>query len=171
MIIRLARFEDAEGINDLHIASWQASYRGILPDHVLDGMDREARLTKRKQQLSTPSRVVWWVGEDPDGRIVAWCCTGPVRPDENEDLTEPAHELFAMYLLPDVIGTGLGRRIWEHALERLDRDFADQIILWVLADNARAIRFYERAGFREDPRAKDNEFHGARSIRMVRAIE
>jgi hypothetical protein len=42
-VIREASIEDAAAIADLHVRSWQAAYRGIVPDVILDGLSVEAR--------------------------------------------------------------------------------------------------------------------------------
>jgi hypothetical protein len=36
--IRWASFEDARAIAAIHIASWHAAYRGLMPDEVLDAL-------------------------------------------------------------------------------------------------------------------------------------
>ena len=43
MILRDATESDIEPLVRLHIASWQAAYRGILPDEVLDHLSLEKR--------------------------------------------------------------------------------------------------------------------------------
>ncbi len=55
--------------------------------------------------------------------------------------------MWALYLDPSHIATGAGRALWLHARERLIARGFRSATLWVLSRNARAIRFYERAGF------------------------
>jgi GNAT superfamily N-acetyltransferase len=59
-------------------------------------------------------------------------------------------ELYALYLLPAWWSAGVGRALMTSALDSLRGDRYRRVILWVLADNARARRFYERAGFTLD---------------------
>jgi GNAT superfamily N-acetyltransferase len=59
-------------------------------------------------------------------------------------------ELYAMYVAPAWWSTGTGRALMGHVLTALGADGYPRAILWVLADNARARRFYERAGFTPD---------------------
>jgi len=59
-------------------------------------------------------------------------------------------ELYALYVTPAWWSTGAGRALMGSVLSALGGDGYRRVILWVLADNARARRFYERAGFAAD---------------------
>lgn len=48
-----------------------------------------------------------------------------------------------LYVAPDRLGTGIGRRLVDFAKERQP----DGLTLWTFQVNARARRFYERNGF------------------------
>jgi hypothetical protein len=39
MSIRLAQASDARAIAEVHVRSWQAAYRDLLPQEYLDGLD------------------------------------------------------------------------------------------------------------------------------------
>jgi GNAT superfamily N-acetyltransferase len=58
--------------------------------------------------------------------------------------------LYALYLLPAWWSAGVGRALMTSVLDALRGDRYRRVVLWVLADNARARRFYERAGFTID---------------------
>jgi ribosomal protein S18 acetylase RimI-like enzyme len=72
------------------------------------------------------------------------------RPSEDADAGERTAELYAIYLDPEQLGTGLGRRLFEHAVEDLRSRRFDTVTLWVLETNERARRFYEVAGWKHD---------------------
>ena len=58
--------------------------------------------------------------------------------------------LDGLYVVPELWGTGLADVLHDRALE-LVRDLGSaRCHLWVLEDNARARRFYERRGWREN---------------------
>src|SRR5215831_1657889 len=59
-------------------------------------------------------------------------------------------ELYALYLLPAWWSAGVGRALMTSVLDTLRSHRYRRVVLWVLADNARARRFYERAGFTLD---------------------
>ena len=59
-------------------------------------------------------------------------------------------ELYALYVRPAWWSTGTGRALMERVLARTGAAGYQAITLWVLRDNERARRFYERAGFTPD---------------------
>jgi len=79
----------------------------------------------------------------PAARIGA----GPLTPAGR---TGEVGELYALYLLPAWWSAGVGRALMTSVLDTLRSNRYRQVVLWVLADNARARRFYERAGFTLD---------------------
>ena len=145
--IREAVPKDARAIAEIHVRSWRAAYRGQLTDDYLDGLTVQDRLEQHRQSLEQP-RAGWvtWVADDA-GTVTGFAVTGP---SEDADAGERTGELYAIYLDPDQIGTGLGRRLSEHALEDLRSRGFDTATLWVLETNERARRFYEAAGWTHD---------------------
>ena len=59
-----------------------------------------------------------------------------------------ATELYALYVAPAHWSTGAGRALMGRVLAEAQAEGYPRIVLWVLEQNARARRFYERAGFR-----------------------
>ena len=62
-------------------------------------------------------------------------------------------ELYALYVAPAYWSTGAGRALIGRVLEEAQAEGYPRILLWVLEQNARARRFYERSGFRLRGRA------------------
>ena len=58
--------------------------------------------------------------------------------------------LHGLYVVPDAWGSGIAERLHDDALAALARAGAARARLWVLEDNERARRFYERRGWRRD---------------------
>jgi GNAT superfamily N-acetyltransferase len=147
MRIREAVPADARAIAEIHVRAWQAAYRGQLPDEYLDGLSAEDRLEQHEWTIRNP-RETWrlWVGEE-DGRPTGFAVTGP---SEDADADERTGEVYAIYLEPDRVGTGAGRRLFAHAVEDLRARGFRSATLWVLETNERARRFYERAGWMPD---------------------
>jgi ribosomal protein S18 acetylase RimI-like enzyme len=147
MRIREATPADARAIAEIHVRSWQAAYRGQLTDDYLDGLRVEDRLEQHRHSLEAPMPD-WrtWVVEDEDV-VVGFAVTGP---SQDADADPKTGELYAIYLEPDRVGTGLGRTLFEHAVGDLrDRGF-HTATLWVLETNEQARRFYDVAGWKPD---------------------
>lgn len=72
----------------------------------------------------------------------------------------PAAELYALYVAPACWSTGAGRALLGRVLEEAQADGYPRIVLWVLEQNARARRFYERSGFRRRGRTHQLDWLG-----------
>jgi GNAT superfamily N-acetyltransferase len=79
---------------------------------------------------------------EQDGHVVGFAMAGPNRLADGGDA-----ELFAIYLLADAQGLGVGRRLFTTAAQSLHRAGFQSLIVWVLDGNP-AARFYERMGGR-----------------------
>jgi GNAT superfamily N-acetyltransferase len=77
----------------------------------------------------------------------------------------PGGELYAIYVDPDSWSTGVGRALIARAEERLAEEY-DEATLWVLDDNPRARRFYERAGWAPDGASKREERLGVAALEV-----
>lgn len=147
MRIRESIPADAEAIATVHVRSWQVAYRGQLPVEYLDGLTVEDRLSQHQWALEHP-RQDWrvWVAEE-GRRVLGFAVTGP---SEDADADPGTAELYAIYLEPEAYGTGVGRRLFAHAIGDLRERGYETATLWVLESNGRARRFYEVAGWRLD---------------------
>ena len=151
--IRPATMHDAAAIADVHVRSWQAAYRGMMPQDYLDRLDPADRLPRWRRLLADPDRsrtdVLVAVGDDG---VCGFSSFGPSR-DEDQDPGCVA-DVRAIYVAPDSVSHGVGRLLMTASLERLALIGYEQVTLWVLDANERARRFYEIAGFRSDGGSK-----------------
>ena len=69
-------------------------------------------------------------------------------------------ELYALYVAPAYWSTGAGRALIGRVLEEAQAEGYPRILLWVLEQNARARRFYERAGLRQRGRTHQLDWLG-----------
>jgi GNAT superfamily N-acetyltransferase len=147
--IRLATVGDSRAIAEIHVLGWRAAYRGIVPDIVLEGLSIDARAAQWRGRLDDAvanERRVWVI--EVDRHVQGFAVTARTR-DEDEDAALTS-ELMALYLHPDAWGIGLGRDLVVHALADVRTRGWREASLWVLESNARARRFYEKAGFAVD---------------------
>lgn len=142
---------DVRGVSTIRITGWRSAYAEILPQSYLEGLSIEADAEWRKNSFRSDPRVQNVVAEDRNG-LVGWGVFGPSRDD---DRAEASGELYALYVAPDRIGTGVGRALMEDLLSRARTAAFTSLTLWVVADNHRARRFYERAGFHFDGSCSD----------------
>jgi GNAT superfamily N-acetyltransferase len=139
--VRRARPADARAIADVHVRTWQAAYRHAFPAEILDNLSVDERETPWRQRLE--EGYVVWVAET-ERRIVGFAAAGPSRTDAD------AGELYAMYVLPEAWGSPAASELMVAAKAWFAEEGFATAMLWVLADNPRARRFYEREGWRAE---------------------
>ena len=122
----------------VHCRAWKEAYAGLVDQAFLDGRTEE--MSRQSAQRAFENGVSTFVAKDGD-RVVGFVDCGRYR---GEDLRDTG-EIYALYVLREYYGRGLGWALMDHALDAL-RDYR-QIALWVLSGNERAIRFYRRIGF------------------------
>lgn len=152
---------DADGLGRVHALTWRAAYRGIVPAAHLAGLTPELRSQWWREELAQPpkpGRVVRVAVTQDDG-VVGFSASGPARDD---DLPPPQpFELYAIYVAPEWWGLGVGARLLD-AVVSASVGQAPGLVLWVLADNTRGRRFYERCGFHPDGTVTTIDIGGAR---------
>jgi GNAT superfamily N-acetyltransferase len=152
MEVRRARVDDAAAIADVHTRAWQAGYEHVFGAENLATIDAESR--RRWWERSVREGLETVLVAEAGERVVAFASVGADRDDETRG------ELYAIYALPEAWGSGAGRTLLGASVEALREGGYGEAILWVLADNPRARRFYEREGWSPDGGAKTDAFFG-----------
>jgi ribosomal protein S18 acetylase RimI-like enzyme len=162
--MRRARRADARAIAEVHVDTWRHAYRDLLPIEFLNALSAEARERYWASELAvTPGDRTPWLA-DSAGQVAGFASVGPSR---DADAQVGTGELYTLYVMPEMWDRGVGADLLRRAEHDLiDHDYAEAT-LWVLADNARARRFYERAGWRTDG-AERIECIGEVRLREVR---
>jgi GNAT superfamily N-acetyltransferase len=140
--IRRAEVGDARAIAEVHIESYRSTYRGILPDALLDGLSVESRASAWRERLAAvaPGSLTL-VACDADERVVGFLSGGAERTGK---LAKDS-EIYAIYLLHQAQRRGLGTQLVQRFVgEMTDRGLASMAV-WVLARNP-SRRFYEAMG-------------------------
>ncbi|MEU1472766.1 GNAT family N-acetyltransferase [Streptomyces sp. NPDC005761] len=146
-LIRDMAIDDCESVARVRVRGWQSAYAGLMPQAHLDAMDIAADAERRRGFFAETGAGVDVVAERPGLGVVGWAAYGPYREDGRR---LARGELYAIYVLPEQTGTGVGRALMAEVLARATEAGHPDLALWVLKDNAPARRFYERAGFRAD---------------------
>ncbi len=146
--------EEIKGKAYVHWKSWHEAYTGIVSQEYLDKLTLEKC---EKMAFSWPDNII--VAKE-NGNVIGFVCYGD-RGEEAPDVGE----IFALYVLADYYGKGVGRKLMDVALEKI-KHFS-QVRLWVLKENRRAIRFYEKCGFQPDGTEMTSPNISATEIRMT----
>lgn len=140
MLIRPATPLDAHRIAEIHVASWRAAYRGLMADATLQNLSVERRTQTWSQELAKPTRDN--VVIEVDGIVQGWATFGPAR-----DADVPtAAEVTGIYLDPACYHKGLGKALWLEISRILTARQFPLLVVWVLAGNTSARKFYEAMG-------------------------
>lgn len=149
--IRRARAADAEAIGAIHVATWRATYAGILPDAYLTALSpgRQAAAWRRLVTAPPPGHATFVAvatGPDaPDGltpAVVGFASGGRARGGPRE-----SGEIETLYLLEDWRERGVGRRLMRALAAHLNAIGCRSVMLWVLKENP-ARWFYHHLGGR-----------------------
>jgi len=151
--VRRALPGDAAAIADVHVRTWQAAYGHVFEPERLARIDVSRRAAGWSRRLADGETA--FVAER-DGAVVAFASVGPAR-----DL-HGLGELYAIYALPAAWGSDAGPALMRASVGALRAAGYGEAVLWVLEDNPRARRFYEREGWTLDGAAKEDEFLGTR---------
>lgn len=160
--VRRASIADAEHIARVHTQAWQAAYLGILDDAYLAALDWHERAVRWLDLLSGDDGVIVLVAER-ERRVVGFATGGRGRDPDSLD----ADEVYAIYVLPEQWGHGIGSRLIAHLIAEFAPDSSPS--LWVLEANTPAITFYTHHGFVADGASKAAHI-GGRDVREIRLV-
>ena len=139
----------------VHWKCWQETYPGLVSQEYLE------KLTPEKcEEMAFRWRDNILVAKEGE-RVIGFVGFGDHGPEEPD-----MGEVFALYVLPEYHGTGVGRQLMDAALEKLAS--YPHICLWLVKGNARALRFYEKCGFHLTGEEKFTASVSAYGIRMLK---
>jgi GNAT superfamily N-acetyltransferase len=139
--IRPAEVADAADIARVQTTSWQTSYRGILPDSILDTMDVARRASMRRDILLDGAGLDLVAYDTTHLDLVGFCHAGTSRRQG-----PLVGELYEIYIVDRAKRYGLGRELFERATGWCRAAKLSSMIVWVLEHNRHARRFYEAMG-------------------------
>jgi GNAT superfamily N-acetyltransferase len=147
-VVRAVTPADVRAVTRLQVDSWRAAYAGIIPAGYLAAMSAAEREQRHLARVTDPEPRAAYLLAERDERVVGMANVGPARDDDLDP--SATGEIRAMYADPAAWSTGVGAALMRAALDHLGAGGFTAVTLWVLEDNERARRFYERWGFRAD---------------------
>jgi GNAT superfamily N-acetyltransferase len=157
--VRAARVEDAAAMARMHMQSWQETYRGLMPDRVLDDPGLVAAREKFWISVLTDERfrANRTALAERDGAVIGVAMAGPADDVGAVGVTH----LFVLYVVAAEHGSGAGAALLDAVLRP-----EEPATLWVADPNPRAQAFYRKHGFVADGTVQVDD--GVREVRMVR---
>ena len=126
----------------VHWKAWHEAYTGLIDQAYLDNFTLEKCTDRAFRWLD--NILVAKEGDKVIGFVGYGVCNDEALPETGE--------VFAIYILKEFYGRQVGLSLMNAALEKLCE--YKKIAVWVLEGNERAIRFYEKCGFRADGTSK-----------------
>lgn len=149
--IRPAIPGDAADVTRVQTSSWQTSYRGILPDRILDTMDTARRAALRREILLDADALNLVAYDTTHRELVGFCNAGKSRRQGPR-----VGELYEIYIVDRAKRFGLGRDLFESTTAWCRARQMTSLIIWVLEANQYARRFYAAMGGREGDRIQSS---------------
>jgi GNAT superfamily N-acetyltransferase len=152
--IRIATLEDIPKISFIHARTWKKAYKGYISQEYLDNITDDRWVLPFTKALSENIHEAAIISTD-DGKDTGCITYGKARigasclgNDSCGNCCDTCGEIYSLYVLPEYWSTQQGYRLTNFALNRLHLKGMRQCYIWVLKDNVRAKRFYERYGFK-----------------------
>jgi GNAT superfamily N-acetyltransferase len=154
MVVRLARPEEGEALRALHVRTWEATYRGLVPEEMVQKRLVQHRAVDwadrvREQEAAGGGVLVLVSGDE----LVGLCQYGPTD-DPDHDPT-CVGQVYRLYVDPRFQGRGGGRRLIETAGDLLCDAGMRTATLYVLKTDPRARGFYQHLGWQPDGAWRD----------------
>lgn len=141
VIFQKAVVEDAALLAQTRKKVWNATYRGIYPDEMIDGYDFAVRTERDRKRIEDPNQAVYLAMDGAE--CVGYLCFGPYFHGDYKDFK---FCLYALYFLPPYQGCGLGRKAFEITKAECLRRGYDKFFCCCHARNFKARGFYGHMG-------------------------
>lgn len=144
MKIREAKISDASVLAKIRVDAWCTTYKGIISDDYLNSLsytEQEKRWINTITNAENDKKSIF-VAEDNENGIVGFSTFGVER--DGDSLYKG--ELYAIYILKEHQNKGIGKLLFNTAVETLNEMNYNSMIIWALEQNINACRFYELMG-------------------------
>ena len=146
-------------ISSIYEQSWKYAYRDIIPQAFLDSIPH-GRWADGLTQEGRRNLVLL-----ENGHLIGTACICRSRWEQFSEYGE----IVSIYFLPEYMGKGYGSCLLKRCTEECRKLGFEHILLWVLEENSRARRFYEKNGFVCSGTFRHDQI-GGRNVREVMYI-
>lgn len=141
-IIRKASMDDVNDIARIHVNSWQEAYKGLMPQRFIESYTFDKR-HKLWTNIIERELAAVFVAVSHD-ECLGFLCVGQLKFMEDTQ----TYELSSIYINSSYIGVGIGQSLYKECEKYLLVRGAEQVTVWALDSNKRALNFYAKLGFR-----------------------
>ena len=165
--IRPATAADESAITDLHARCIGDAFAGRYAPPAEERAERQSGWTG---SIGSPHPRHALLVAEHAGRVVGFVAVGPARDSDRDSATSA--ELRVILVGARERGLGVGSALIAGAERAMRQSGFSYATLWVLPENAQAVRCYERCGWRVDGTERITEFGGSeiRSVRYERPL-
>lgn len=141
LIVRNIEEKDIPSVVDIQIDGWKSAYKGIVDNNILNSMNRNERIEKRKNDYKQNGFIV----AELNNQIVGFCR----YIDSNKftpNISNIDCELLALYVKQNLKYNGIGTRLFQFVKNEFKSKNKTKMILWCLKDNESSKKFYTKMG-------------------------
>ena len=165
--IRLAIPSDAPDIAEILMRSWEVAYGNIIPADFIRKRN-SMRMEQFKQAITEENNTYYII--QTDGKTVGYMRVVNTLNDDGSE--SEVSDLEQIYLHPDYYRQGIGTQAMNFAYSVALSSRKTVMIVWVLAENTAAIKFYKKCGFVADGERKKREYGKVLEIiRMRKSLQ
>ena len=136
--IRCAAKDDVGQIAEILVEDWKRAYRGIMDSAYLDAMSVEQRYPIEVQRYRKYTVAA-------NGQEILGYAWNEMMAEESADC-----EIVALYVRYDRRKSGIGRMLFQNAMDSFRTAGKKAMIIWCLKENHEARKFYESMGGKAD---------------------
>ncbi len=137
-LIRKNILEDQAQMARIKVDGWRNAYDQIIASQYLNSLDYEAQTERYIRSFEEYKDLVLVAVKDDE--ILGYSCF-----DSKDDMKYDS-ELVSLYIKPEYIGHGIGTSLFRETAKELYQQNKNNMIVWCLKENTKAIKFYEHLG-------------------------
>ena len=154
--IRPASAADEPAVTQIPQETWLTAYAQIIDPVIIERVTAPRGRASAAAAIADARVIVGYASYGPERSVASAASVGSGGSGAKPGSLTPAGlagetgELYTLYVAPAHWSTGAGRALTDAALDGLRAAGYRCVVLWTLAENARARRFYDKAGFAPD---------------------